>query len=41
MGSNAKGSGTTAYAWDSVWDKEAPGQSELKWFSPDTKQNSL
>ena len=26
-----KGSGTTAYAWF-VWDKDAPGSTELKWF---------
>jgi hypothetical protein len=31
-----KGSGTTAYAWF-VWDKDAPGQTELKWFKPGYK----
>jgi len=31
-----KGSGTTAYAWF-VWDKDAPGQTELKWFEPGYK----
>jgi hypothetical protein len=28
-----RGSGTTAYAWF-VWDKEAAGTTELKWFKP-------
>ena len=28
-----KGSGTTAYAWF-VWDKDAAGSTELKWFKP-------
>jgi hypothetical protein len=28
-----KGTGTTAYAWF-VWDKDAPGSTELKWFKP-------
>ena len=28
-----KGSGTTAYAWF-VWDKDAVGSTELKWFKP-------
>lgn len=28
-----KGSGTTAYAWF-VWDKDAPGSTEMKWFKP-------
>jgi hypothetical protein len=32
-GVEPKGSGTTAYAWF-VWDKDAPGQTELKWFKP-------
>jgi hypothetical protein len=31
-----KGSGTTAYAWF-VWDKDAPGRTELKWFKPGYK----
>jgi hypothetical protein len=30
------GSGTTAYAWF-VWDKDAPSQTELKWFKPGYK----
>jgi hypothetical protein len=32
-GVNPTGSGTTAYAWF-VWDKDAPGQTELRWFKP-------
>lgn len=32
-----KGSGTTAYAWF-VWDKDAPRQTELKWFPPGYKK---
>ncbi len=32
-GVEPKGSGTTAYAWF-VWDKDAPGRTELKWFKP-------
>jgi hypothetical protein len=32
----AEGSGTTAYAWY-VWDKNAPGSTELKWFEPGYK----
>lgn len=28
-----KGTGTTAYAWF-VWDKDAVGSTELKWFKP-------
>jgi hypothetical protein len=32
-GVNPKGGGTTAYAWF-VWDKDAPGSTELKWFKP-------
>lgn len=32
-GVDPKGSGTTAYAWF-VWDKDAPGFTELKWFKP-------
>lgn len=35
-GAERKGSGTTAYAWF-VWDKNAPGQTELKWFRPGYK----
>jgi hypothetical protein len=35
-GVEPKGSGTTAYAWF-VWDKEALGQTELKWFKPGYK----
>ncbi len=31
-----KGSGTTAYAWF-VWDKDATGATELKWFKPGYK----
>ncbi len=31
-----KGSGTTAYAWF-VWDKDAPGSTELKWIKPGYK----
>jgi hypothetical protein len=31
-----KGSGTTAYAWF-VWDKDAPNQTELRWFKPGYK----
>lgn len=30
------GSGTTAYAWF-VWDKEAQGSTEVKWFKPGYK----
>jgi hypothetical protein len=32
-GVTAKGTGTTAYAWF-VWDKDAPGKTELKWLNP-------
>ena len=32
-GAVVKGTGTTAYAWF-VWDKDAPGNTELKWFKP-------
>jgi hypothetical protein len=32
-GAIRKGTGTTAYAWF-VWDKDAPAQTELKWFMP-------
>lgn len=35
-GAVQKGSGTTAYAWF-VWDKDAPGGTELKWFRPGYK----
>jgi hypothetical protein len=35
-GAEIKGSGTTAYAWF-VWDKDAPGSTELKWFPPGYK----
>lgn len=31
-----KGSGTTAYAWF-VWDKDAVGKTELRWFEPGYK----
>ena len=34
-GAEAKGSGTTAYAWF-VWDKDSPG-TELRWFKPGYK----
>jgi len=35
-GAVQKGTGTTAYAWF-VWDKEAGGGTELKWFKPGYK----
>ena len=35
-GAVQKGSGTTAYAWF-VWDKDASGSTELKWFKPGYK----
>jgi hypothetical protein len=35
-GAVQKGSGTTAYAWF-VWDKNASGGTELKWFKPGYK----
>ena len=35
-GAVQKGSGTTAYAWF-VWDKNALGSTELKWFKPGYK----
>lgn len=35
-GVDPKGSGTTAYAWF-VWDKDAPGLTELKWLKPGYK----
>ncbi|MEX3011356.1 hypothetical protein [Hoeflea sp. TYP-13] len=37
-GAERKGSGTTAYAWF-VWDKDAPGNTELKWFKPGYKSS--
>lgn len=38
-GAVQKGSGTTAYAWF-VWDKDAVGPTELKWFKPGYKRKS-
>lgn len=35
-GAVQKGSGTTAYAWY-VWDKDACGSTDLKWFKPGYK----
>lgn len=35
-GAVQKGSGTTAYAWF-VWDKDASGGTELRWFEPGYK----
>jgi hypothetical protein len=35
-GAIQKGTGTTAYAWF-VWDRDAPNQTELKWFKPGYK----
>ncbi|WP_426167502.1 hypothetical protein [Sandarakinorhabdus sp. DWP1-3-1] len=35
-GAVQQGSGTTAYAWF-VWDKDAPSNTELKWFKPGYK----
>ena len=35
-GAVQKGTGTTAYAWF-VWDKDAVGATELKWFKPGYK----
>ena len=35
-GASRAGSGTTAYAWF-VWDKSAPGTTELKWLKPGYK----
>jgi hypothetical protein len=35
-GAVRKGSGTTAYAWF-VWDKDATGGTELRWFKPGYK----
>lgn len=32
-GAVQKGTGTTAYAWF-VWDRDAPGLTEMKWFKP-------
>lgn len=37
LNAERKGSGTTAYAWF-VWDKDAPGGTELKWFRPGYKK---
>lgn len=36
-GAERKSSGTTAYAWY-VWDKDAPGETQLKWFKPGYKK---
>ncbi len=36
IGVEVKGTGTTAYAWF-VWDNDAPGRTELKWFKPGYK----
>lgn len=38
-GAVQKGSGTTAYAWF-VWDKDATGPTELKWFKPGYKRKT-
>lgn len=35
-GAVQKGTGTTAYAWF-VWDKDAPRQTEMRWFKPGYK----
>lgn len=35
-GAVQKGTGTTAYAWF-VWDKDAAGSTEMKWFKPGYK----
>jgi hypothetical protein len=35
-GAERKGSGTTAYAWF-VWDRDAAGSTELRWFKPGYK----
>lgn len=35
-GAVQQGSGTTAYAWF-VWDKDAPTETQLKWFKPGYK----
>jgi hypothetical protein len=35
-GAVQKGTGTTAYAWF-VWDKDASGPTELRWFAPGYK----
>lgn len=40
VGVEAKGSGTTAYAWF-VWDKDAPERTELKWLKPGYKAKLL
>ena len=39
-GVEPKGSGTTAYAWF-IWDKDAPGTTELKWFKPGYERVTL
>ncbi|SCW89276.1 hypothetical protein [Ancylobacter rudongensis] len=39
-GAVQKGSGTTAYAWF-VWDKDAVGRTELRWFKPGYKNRRL
>lgn len=36
VGVEVKGSGTTAYAWF-VWDRDASGSTELRWFKPGYK----
>ena len=36
LNAERKGSGTTAYAWF-VWDKDAPNNTELRWFPPGYK----
>ncbi len=36
-GAKRQGTGTTAYAWF-VWDKDALGQTELKWLKPGYKR---
>lgn len=39
-GAIQKGTGTTAYAWF-VWDKDAAGTTELKWFKPGYKARTF
>ncbi|WP_375459567.1 hypothetical protein [uncultured Enterovirga sp.] len=39
-GAVQKGTGTTAYAW-MVWDKDAPGGTELRWFKPGYKARHI
>lgn len=36
LGAEVKGTGTTAYAWF-VWDKDATGGTEVRWFKPGYK----